>query len=318
MVFPHVFWGEDLDTFGCLSGNSHKRGEFFLFYSYHTVSGGPVLIALVAGEAAQAFECTDPSTLLHRVLSVLRGIYSPKGIDVPNPIQTICTRWGSDPLSYGSYSHVRVRSSGSDYDILAESVGSRLFFAGEATNRKYPASMHGALLSGLREASCILRATRVRQNNPRKCIQKNVGPSNDILLDLFRRPDLAFGKFSFIFDPLTEDPRSMGLMKVTFGKSCSEFSSEDSSKKDVENSCQQLSNLPLQLYTVLSREHAQELLLVPGGDESKLSYLSKNLGLRLMGPSALGNLGYSLTASIANARRGRGKYRISAGQQNAV
>lgn len=76
MVFPHVFWGEDLDTFGSLNEESHKRGEFFLFYSYHTVSGGAVLIALVAGEAAQTFETTDPVTTLHRVMSILRGIYS--------------------------------------------------------------------------------------------------------------------------------------------------------------------------------------------------------------------------------------------------
>ncbi|KAF3970833.1 hypothetical protein CMV_005511 [Castanea mollissima] len=183
MVFPHVFWGEDIDTFGCLSEHSDSRGEFFLFYSYHTVSGGPVLVALVAGEAAQIFESTDPSILLHRVLRILRGIFSPKGIDVPNPIQTICTRWGSDPLSYGSYSHVRVQSSGSDYDILAESLGNQLFFAGEATNRQYPASMHGAFLSGLREASRIYRATRGRQNNLRKLTQRNVGPSSDLLLD---------------------------------------------------------------------------------------------------------------------------------------
>jgi lysine-specific histone demethylase 1 len=73
MVFPHVFWGEDLDTFGCLSEHSNKRGEFFLFYGNHTVSGGAALIALVAGEAAQMFENSDPSMLLHRVLSVLRG-----------------------------------------------------------------------------------------------------------------------------------------------------------------------------------------------------------------------------------------------------
>lgn len=74
MVFPHVFWEEDLDTFGCLNKDRSKRGEFFLFYSYHTVSGGAVLIALVAGEAAQAFERMDPVALLHRVLEVLRGI----------------------------------------------------------------------------------------------------------------------------------------------------------------------------------------------------------------------------------------------------
>ncbi|KAL4324603.1 hypothetical protein GQ457_11G013280 [Hibiscus cannabinus] len=110
-----------------LNKTSDSRGEF-LFYSYHTVSGGPVLIALVAGEAAQTFERTDPSLLLHRVISKLRGIYGPKGVDVPDPIQTICTRWGNDPLSFGSYSHVRVQSSGRDYDILAESVGNRLFF----------------------------------------------------------------------------------------------------------------------------------------------------------------------------------------------
>ncbi|CAN1239093.1 Lysine-specific histone demethylase 1 homolog 2 [Linum grandiflorum] len=50
-----------------------KRGEFFLFYGNHTVSGGAVLIALVAGEAAQMFESEDPSNLLHRVLDKLRG-----------------------------------------------------------------------------------------------------------------------------------------------------------------------------------------------------------------------------------------------------
>lgn len=74
MVFPYVFWGEELDTFGHLNEHSHQRGEFFLFYSYHTVSGGPALIALVAGEAAQAFECRDPSILLRHVLTILRGI----------------------------------------------------------------------------------------------------------------------------------------------------------------------------------------------------------------------------------------------------
>lgn len=76
MVFPHVFWGEDLDTFGCLREHCHQRGEFFLFYGYHTVSGAAVLIALVAGEAAEVFECTDPSMLLHRVLGILRGMIS--------------------------------------------------------------------------------------------------------------------------------------------------------------------------------------------------------------------------------------------------
>ncbi|KAH7844426.1 hypothetical protein Vadar_027859 [Vaccinium darrowii] len=314
MVFPCVFWGEDLDTFGCLNEYSHRRGEFFLFYSYHTVSGGPVLVALVAGDAAQSFECTDPSTLLHDVLSILRGIYGPKGIDVPDPIQTICTKWGSDPLSYGSYSHVRVRSSGRDYDVLAESVGNRLFFAGEATNRQYPATMHGAFLSGLREASCILRASTCGQNNPRKYIQKPVVPSNDVLGDLFKKPDLAFGNFLFVFDPLTEDARSMGIGSVTLGSShVSEFSNGDFCKGETENTCLQSFNQPLQLYMILSRGQAREIQLVEG-DQNRLSYLLRYLGLKMMGANALGLFGTSLITNISAARRGRGRNRMFSGQ----
>lgn len=73
MIFPYVFWGEEIDTFGCLSKDRSKRGEFFLFYGYHTVSGGAVLIALVAGEAALNFESSDPVASLHSVLGILRG-----------------------------------------------------------------------------------------------------------------------------------------------------------------------------------------------------------------------------------------------------
>ncbi|XP_047153769.1 protein FLOWERING LOCUS D isoform X4 [Vigna umbellata] len=163
MLFPHVFWELDLDTFGHLSDDPSRRGEFFLFYSYATVAGGPLLIALVAGEAAHKFESMPPTDAVTRVLQILKGIYEPKGINVPEPIQTVCTRWGSDPFCFGSYSNVAVGASGDDYDILAESVGDgRLFFAGEATTRRYPATMHGAFLSGLREAANMAHHANIR------------------------------------------------------------------------------------------------------------------------------------------------------------
>lgn len=73
MLFPHVFWGTDLDTFGHLSDDPSRRGEFFLFYSYATVAGGPVLIALVAGEAAHKFESMPPTDAVTRVLQILKG-----------------------------------------------------------------------------------------------------------------------------------------------------------------------------------------------------------------------------------------------------
>lgn len=77
-------------------------------------------------------------------------------------------RWRADPYARGSYSFVSVGSAGSDYDLLAapvtpkkDSKGNpvsdmpRLFFCGEHTIRNYPATVHGALLSGLREAGRI-------------------------------------------------------------------------------------------------------------------------------------------------------------------
>jgi len=230
------------------------------------------------------------------------GIFHPKGIIVPDPIQSICTRWGSDPLSYGSYSHVSVHSSGDDYDILAESVGTRLFFAGEATSRQYPATMHGAFLSGLREASRIYRFSRL-QNNTKKYMPKNIGPNHDILLELFKKPDFECGKFAFIFYSSSESLPSMGLLQVTFGDT-------EQSYEELLNSYQNSTKWPLQLYTVLSREQAQQLQLVEGGDESRLSFLVKSLGLKLMGPSALFSAGNTLVANIAYSRKGRGRNRL--------
>lgn len=230
---------------------------------------------------------------------------------MPDPIQTICTRWGEDPLSYGSYSHVSVQSSGSDYDILAESVGNQLFFAGEATSRQYPATMHGAFVSGLREASHIYQATRVRQNNPRRYMLKNMGSNNDILVDLFKKPDLEFGRFAILFDPSSENPQSLVLMQITFGNA-------EVSYEELSDSYLNPTKLPLQLYTIISREQAYHLQLITGGDKNRLSYLIKNLGLKLMGSNALSNAGNSLIATIASTRRGRGRNRLLSGQHHIL
>ncbi|GFZ18307.1 LSD1-like 1 [Actinidia rufa] len=117
--------------------------------------GGPLL---VAGEAAIKFEKMSPVEAVERVLEILRGIFNPEWVAVPNPIQAVCTCSGQDQFTYGSYSYVAIGASGDDYGILSESIGDgRVFFAGEATNKQYPATMHGAFLSGMREAANILR-----------------------------------------------------------------------------------------------------------------------------------------------------------------
>ncbi|XP_020600317.1 lysine-specific histone demethylase 1 homolog 2 [Phalaenopsis equestris] len=304
MLFPYVFWGEELDTFGCLNKDREKRGEFFLFYGYHTVSGGALLTALVAGKAALNFENSDPVALLHNVIGVLRGIYRPKGIEVPDPIQTICTKWGGDPFSHGSYSHIRVHSSGRDYDILAESVGGSLFFAGEATNRHYPATMHGAFLSGLREASKILHTWQSRnsvKNDPKKPLPKSLRFCSEILADLFREPDLAFGNFLFVFDSSTaDDPKVMGIMRVEFDNNLNQGKGES---LQLPEQC----NQHFHLYVILSREQALQVRIANGDVRSRLSLICKNFGLNLMGYDSTCLLFSSFIIEISKARKIRNK-----------
>jgi len=44
------------------------------------------------------------------------------------------------------------------FDVLAEPVGARLHFAGDATFRACPSTVHGAWLSGIRAAHEIINA----------------------------------------------------------------------------------------------------------------------------------------------------------------
>lgn len=162
LCFDRIFWDPNANLFGHVGSTTASRGELFLFWNLYRA---PVLLALVAGEAAAIMENVSDDVIVGRCLAVLKGIFG----SVPQPKETVVTRWRADPWSRGSYSYVATGASGSDYDILATPVtppsvvpGSsqpqslpRLFFAGEHTIRNYPATVHGALLSGLREAGRI-------------------------------------------------------------------------------------------------------------------------------------------------------------------
>ncbi|KAF5739310.1 lysine-specific histone demethylase 1 1 [Tripterygium wilfordii] len=280
LLFPYNFWGGEIDTFGHLMEDSCMRGEFFLFYSYASVSGGPLLIALVAGDAAVKFETMSPVESVKRVLRILRGIFHPKGIVVPDPVEAVCTRWGKDRFTYGSYSYVAVGASGDDYDILAESIGNdRVFFAGEATNKQYPATMHGAFLSGMREAANILRVAK------RRSLALTDKSNNDMegdLNQLYETPDLTFGNFSILFDPRTKDLESYSLLRV-------------------ELHGQQLDSGFLFLYGLISRQQATELSQVEG-DQKRMEMLFHNFGVRLVGRKGLSNNVESLITHIKAAR----------------
>ena len=55
------------------------------FFGGH--AGGPLLAALVSGEAAEAIEKQPAGDAVAEALAVLRGIFEPQGIQVPTPLQ---------------------------------------------------------------------------------------------------------------------------------------------------------------------------------------------------------------------------------------
>lgn len=242
------------------------------------------------------------------------GIYGPRGVDVPDPIQTVCTRWGKDDHFLGSYSHIAVGASGSDYDTLAESVGNgRIFFAGEATSRQYPATMHGAFLSGLREAANIANIANSKSMTM-SSIERGLSKDNEcraaLLDNLFWEPDLEFGKFSVLFDPQSSDPKSMAVLRVIIDGPRRKANDDTKpecrpSNKRVSQHLQSQLNQQLKLYALVQRQQAHELRKVEGGDEIKLRYLCEKFGVKLVGRRALGELGDSLVVTIRRARIGR-------------
>ncbi len=88
-------------------------------------------------------------------MKVLRKIF---GDDIPDPLGIRYSRWGKDPFAGGCYSYVPLGATSNDFEALSEPI-SPLFFAGEATNRDYRATVHGAFLSGIREANRIRQST---------------------------------------------------------------------------------------------------------------------------------------------------------------
>jgi len=288
LLFPYAFWSDSVDTFGYLGQDTTSRGEFFLFYSYSTVSGGALLIGLVAGTAAIEFEKLDPHQAINRVMSVLTTIFEPRGVKVVKPLKCVCTRWSGDPYARGSYSHVQVGAMGEDYDVLAEAVGERLFFAGEATWRKHPATMHGAFLSGMRAASQVSEALHpeaIRRDRLQVLAiakGRNSGWEEDLsytiamrLAQVFKDPDEVHGCVSIIFHPTSEDEESATLVRVAlkelFATAASDFN---------------LGMGDMPFYFTLPRKVVRKLR-GETADKEKLRYLISDAGVRFLGRRGL-------------------------------
>jgi len=173
LTFEKKFWGDE-DYFGychpisgpkedmqedeqpSMSFDSECRGRWFYFWNFHTVLQVPILVAVSSGPGANEVETMSDEEVKNGVLDVLEKIFGDvaKETKLVNLIQT---RWGSDPYANGSYSFLRPDCKGRpDIIEIGKALDDTLFFAGEHCSWRYPDTVAGGLVSGLRAAGLIL------------------------------------------------------------------------------------------------------------------------------------------------------------------
>ncbi|KNE73118.1 hypothetical protein AMAG_17266 [Allomyces macrogynus ATCC 38327] len=159
LVFQEPFWDLGADSFGFLNPMDPAtrsyvptRGQSYLFWNMTPVVKLPVLVGMIAGDAAVRLEAEPDQVIVQDAIKILERMH---GAPIPALLETIVTRWSYDEFSRGSYSYVARTASGDDYDRLAAPVGNTLYFGGEHTCREYPATVHGAYLSGVHAAAQI-------------------------------------------------------------------------------------------------------------------------------------------------------------------
>lgn len=167
LVFDEVFWDDSQDVVCVaqepdsgdgmhMSNYQNTRGRFFMFLNCTKAVRKPCLVGMVSGHAAVHVANESDDELVEQACGVLKRLF-PKAA-AAEPTESIVTRWQIDPFSRGSFSYVGLEASGADFDLVGRQIGNSLHFAGEATNRMYPGTVHGAYISGLRAAKDVLNS----------------------------------------------------------------------------------------------------------------------------------------------------------------
>jgi monoamine oxidase len=149
--FNEPFWPADVQVLGCVTA---KRGAFAAAVAVQRTGQDNVLACLNAGSFAAALEAQDDAATEASAMARMRQMFP--GETLPKPTSRRVTRWGKDLYALGAYSHMALGSTPKHREALAEPIGTRVFFAGEAVSRDHPATVRGAFESGKRAAALVL------------------------------------------------------------------------------------------------------------------------------------------------------------------
>ena len=163
-----VFWPRDVEIFGDIE----ERETQMMFRNPRKHNGDlPMLFGFFQGsladEAEKAFADSNPREYEQRIEDLaMESLRTMFGNDIPLPKQVIVTKWNVDDCSLGAYSFNMVGMGKHDRAKLAKPVGkNQVFFAGEATHRRYFATTAGAFMAGRKAARIILKSFKEEASN---------------------------------------------------------------------------------------------------------------------------------------------------------
>lgn len=150
LVWNTAFWDINRQYIGY---TPETKGKFNYFLNVKKFAPINALMTFAFGDYATVTENMSDGSVVDEIMLHLKNIY---GSNIPNPNGLLRTKWSQNINAYGAYSYATNGTTTADFDTLAKAVNNRLFFAGEHTSRDYRGTVHGAYLSGIREADKII------------------------------------------------------------------------------------------------------------------------------------------------------------------
>ncbi|XP_026211777.1 peroxisomal N(1)-acetyl-spermine/spermidine oxidase [Anabas testudineus] len=122
---------------------------------------GHILCGWIAGHESEYMETLSEQEVTHAITQLIRRF---TGNPILTPKRILRSQWFHDPWTCGSYTCPGKGCSAQDLENMMESLPTKgsqsqplqVMFAGEATHPFYFSTVHGALLSGWREADRLI------------------------------------------------------------------------------------------------------------------------------------------------------------------
>ncbi|ESO09302.1 hypothetical protein HELRODRAFT_190449 [Helobdella robusta] len=161
--FKTRFWEKKVKdgvAIGHVPSSYDDRGHFVVFYdtTHPSFLEGDakegILTTFLTGNSAKIVKSMSDKDIISMCMNTLKKLFPEE--DIPEPLSYLVTRWQEDPHAGLSYCYIPVGCNEDVFDLIAQSVDDKLFFAGEATNKDFPQTVAGAYLTGLREAQKVL------------------------------------------------------------------------------------------------------------------------------------------------------------------